>query len=440
MGEVYRADDLKLGQTVALKFLPKDFTQDPQRLDYFHSEVRLTRQISHPNVCRVYDIGEVNSQHFLSMEYIDGEDLKGLLRRIGRLPSHKGIEIAQQLCAGLAAAHDKGVIHRDLKPANIMIDGRGQVRITDFGLAKLAADGREGDRAGTPAYSAPEQITRGETTIQSDLYSLGLVLYELFTGEAVHKTSSIVELLQAHEESSLTQPSSLVDDMDPAVERVILRCLEKEPHERPKSATAVAASLPGGDPLAAVLAAGETPSPELVAAAGGSVAISSAVGGACLAGIIALLFAACFLADRVRLVNRAPLERSADVLRDKAKEIIAQLGVDEPLGDSASGFYIDETDLEMVETAELPLGVTERAELLKTGHWPGWRFWYRQSPAPMSVNDFWGDEFGRFSNTRITMNSPSWTVPAMAGVWLSPQGKLRRLRVVSPEHDWLRSG
>ena len=109
--------------------------------------------------------------------------------------------------------------------------------------------------------------------------------------------------------------------MDPAVERVILRCLEKEPHERPKSATAVAASLPGGDPLAAVLAAGETPSPEMVAAAGKSVAISPAVGGACLAGIVALLFVACLLADRVRLVNRAPLERSADSLKDKAKGI-----------------------------------------------------------------------------------------------------------------------
>ena len=217
MGEVYRADDLKLGHTVALKFLPRDLAEDPQRLEYLHSEVRLTRQISHPNVCRVYDIGEVVGQHFLSMEYIDGEDLKVLLRRIGRLPSDKGIEIAQQLCAGLAAAHDKGVLHRDLKPANIMIDGRGQVRITDFGLAKLATDSREGDRAGTPAYMAPEQLARGETTIQSDLYSLGLVLYELFTGEAVHKTSFIVELLDLHEESSLTQPSSLVDEISSEV-------------------------------------------------------------------------------------------------------------------------------------------------------------------------------------------------------------------------------
>jgi hypothetical protein len=145
-----------------------------------------------------------------------------------------------------------------------------------------------------------------------------------------------------------------------------------------------------------------------------------------------LLFVACLLADRVRLVNRAPLERSADSLKDEAKEIIARLGIDEPIGDSASGFYIDETDLEMVEKTELPAGVTERWELLRTGHWPGLRFWYRQCPAQMSVNDFWGDEFGRLSHTRITEDSPSWTVPGMAGVWLSPQGKLRRFQVIPP--------
>ena len=124
MGEVYRADDLKLGHTVALKFLPKDLARDPRRLDYFHSEVRLTRQISHPNICRVYDIGEVDGQHFLSMEYIDGEDLRILLRRIGRLPNDKGVQIARQLCMGLGAAHDRGVLHRDLKPENIR---RGRV-------------------------------------------------------------------------------------------------------------------------------------------------------------------------------------------------------------------------------------------------------------------------------------------------------------------------
>ena len=140
MGEVYRADDLKLGQPVALKFLPKALADDPVRRERFYAEVRIARQVSHPNVCRVYDIGELDGRHFLTMEYIDGEDLASLLKRIGRLPGDKAIDVARQLCAGLAAAHDKGVLHRDLKPANVMIDGRGRVRITDFGLAVAAGE------------------------------------------------------------------------------------------------------------------------------------------------------------------------------------------------------------------------------------------------------------------------------------------------------------
>ena len=135
MGEVYRADDLKLRQPVALKFLPAALARDHRKLERFHHEVRVARQVSHPNVCRVYDIGDAQGQPFISMEYIDGEDLAKVLRRMGK-PSHdKAIQIARQLCAGLAAAHDKGVLHRDLKPHNVMIDGNGKVRITDFGLA-----------------------------------------------------------------------------------------------------------------------------------------------------------------------------------------------------------------------------------------------------------------------------------------------------------------
>ena len=128
MGEVYRADDLRLGQPVALKFLPEDVERDPARLERLLAEVRTARQISHPNVCRVYDIGEADGRRFLSMEYIDGEDLDSLLRRIGRLPEDKGLQIARQLCAGLAAIHDRDVLHRDLKPANVMTTSRQHVR------------------------------------------------------------------------------------------------------------------------------------------------------------------------------------------------------------------------------------------------------------------------------------------------------------------------
>ena len=170
MGEVYRADDLKLGQVVALKFLPEGVERDGQRLERLLNEVRTARQVSHPNVCRVYDVGEVEGHHFLCMEFVDGEDLGSLLRRIGRLPTDKGIEIARQVSAGLAAAHDAGILHRDLKPSNIMIDGRGRARITDFGLAAISGTvpGEE-IRSGTPAYMAPEQIAGKGVSQRSDL-------------------------------------------------------------------------------------------------------------------------------------------------------------------------------------------------------------------------------------------------------------------------------
>ena len=183
MGEVYRAYDLILNQAVALKFLgPAKISEDA--LARFRNEVRVARQVSHPNVCRVYDIGFIDGFHFLSMEYLDGEDLASLIRRIGRLPQDKAIEFARKICAGLAAAHERGVLHRDLKPANIMIDGRGQVRITDFGLAALAQEVGLGDiRSGTPMYMSPEQTAGKEVTTRSDIYSLGLTLYEMFTGK-----------------------------------------------------------------------------------------------------------------------------------------------------------------------------------------------------------------------------------------------------------------
>jgi serine/threonine protein kinase len=235
MGEVYRADDLKLAQPVALKFLPPELDRDPSRLMQLHNEVRMARQVSHPNVCRVYDIDEVDGHTFLSMEYVDGEELASLLRRVGRFSIERSLELARQICAGLGAAHERGVIHRDLKPANVMLDGTGRVRITDFGLAGVAG---ESLRAGTPAYMAPEQLAGAEITIQSDIYALGLVLYELFTGQRAIEAKNVAELLRKRE-AEIVAPSALVRDLDPAIDRVIFRCLEHDPRDRPKSALAV---------------------------------------------------------------------------------------------------------------------------------------------------------------------------------------------------------
>src|SRR5262249_28556995 len=183
------------------------------------------------------------------------------LMRDGRRPEEKGVEIARQLCGALAAVHDQQLLHRDLKPANVMLDGRGKVRLTDFGLAAAAAElGPTDIRSGTPSYQSPEQLAGKEVTTRSDLFALGLVLYELFTGRRGCPRPS--------RGTPPPKPSAHVAGLSPAVERVILKCLETAPANRPRSAYEVLAALPGGDPLAAALAAGETPSPRLVVDAG----------------------------------------------------------------------------------------------------------------------------------------------------------------------------
>jgi serine/threonine-protein kinase len=216
MGEFFRADDIVLGQTVALKFLPEAAHRNESLLSRFYDEVRIARQISHANVCRVCDIGEIEGQPYLSMEYIDGEDLSSLLRRIGRLPGDKASELARKLCAGLAAAHAQGVLHRDIKPGNIMIDGRGEPRLTDFGLAALgnAIEGNE-IRNGTPAYMAPEQLEGREVSVQSDIYALGLVFHEMFTGKPAHDADTVAELTRIRRETTTSHASTLVADIDP---------------------------------------------------------------------------------------------------------------------------------------------------------------------------------------------------------------------------------
>src|SRR5215475_7238897 len=222
MGEVYRATDLTLGQSVALKFLPEEASKNQRLLERFHGEVRVARLVSHPNVCRVYDIGEVEGMPFISMEYIDGEDLASLLTRIGRLPGDKATEIARKICAGLAAAHDRGIIHRDLKPLNIMLNKRGEVIIMDFGLAAIAGqlNGPEAHN-GTPAYMSPEQLRGEGVTAKSDIYALGLVLYEIFTGKRPFDAGSVQQLIDMQQSMHLTSVNSVAVDVDPAVEKVI---------------------------------------------------------------------------------------------------------------------------------------------------------------------------------------------------------------------------
>lgn len=389
MGEVYRADDLALGASVALKFLPADAIARPGWLDRFRSEVRLTRQISHPSVCRVYDIAEVEGRVFLSMEFVDGEDLASLIRRIGRLPQDKAVEIARQICFGLAAAHELGVVHRDLKPANIMLDGRGNARVMDFGVAGFAAElnARGHVSAGTPAYMAPEQLEGREISRKSDLYSLGLVLYELFTGKPAFSPQTMEELRRTRLSGTRpTDPSSVVAGLDPAVERVILHCLEPDPAMRPASAVAVAAALPGGDPLAAALAAGETPSPELVAASGEAGTLRPAVVGILLALGLAMLAAVVVLRDRLSLLHTAPVEFSPDVLVARAREHMKQLGYTRRPASESYGFQVRSSLLRAIQQEDQS---PERWNKLAEPGLSPLSFWYRSSDLPLQPVQWW---------------------------------------------------
>ncbi len=430
MGEVYRADDLTLGQAVALKFLPEQATSDEALLERFRNEVRIARKVSHPNVCRVYDVGEVDGNTFFTMEYVDGEDLASLLRRIGRLPSDKALEIARQLCAGLAAAHAKGVLHRDLKPANIMLDGRGQVVVTDFGLAGLVGQIAGGDvRSGTPAYMAPEQLEGKEVNVRSDIYALGLVLYEIFTGKRAFVAETLPELVRTRSSSAPSRPSSVVKDMDPAVERVILRCLEPDPANRPSAVMSVAAALPGGDPLAAALAAGETPSPQMVAAAGEAAGISPRNALLCFIMAMLGLGLTSYLNIHNSGLEQMHLEQSPEVLNQKAREILQKIGYSDRPVDHAASFDYDYEFLNYVPKNDKPRPdwsriIADQPSLLY--------YWYRQSPQYML-----GTEFHDLLLTPdvIRINDPPPITSGMVTMKLDPQARLLYLQVVPPQKD-----
>lgn len=423
MGEVYKAEDIKLDQTVALKFLPEKLSKNEDALRRFVGEVRNARQVSHENVCRVFDIGETGGKQFISMEFINGDDLSQLLRRIGRLPSDKGIEISRQICLGLNAIHKAGILHRDLKPANIIIDSNGLAKITDFGIAGFEEEvqGTE-SRVGTPAYMSPEQITGIEVSQQSDIYSLGLLLYEIFTGKQAFQANSISELLEKHKTTYPTNPSTFVENIDPLVEKIINRCLEKDPNDRPASALQVALALPGGDPLEAAIAAGETPSPEMVAAAPKKGALKPLVALAILIVFFAAVFGLVALNQSIQVYSHTPFEKSPEILAERSREILKNLGhTDTPL-DSDYEFVKDSSFLKYYGWFGNPHNLPSRTESLLAGQPYEIHFLYRQSPDYLEPGDsIW-----------VTENEPPLMTPNMANLKLDVRGRLIEFSVVPP--------
>jgi len=416
MGEVYRADDTKLGQTVALKFLPARLARDPILLDRLHDEVRLGRQIAHPNVCHLYDIVDWDGAHFVAMEYVDGEDLSRLLKRIGRLSHDKAVDIARGIAAGLSAAHAKGILHRDLKPANVMIDSNGEARIMDFGLA-LAAGEDDGTISGTPAYMAPELLGGEQATVQSDLYAVGLVMYELFTGRRAHNARTLPERMR-EANSEITTPSSVIRDIEPAVERIILRCLSNESDQRPRSAREVIQALPGGDALAAALAAGETPSPRAVAAAATAGSLRPAVAWALFLPIVAIIATFFVMTVRTRYWQRSGMTRAPEVAADRASEVLRKLGVPaQPF--RSYGYSDDDRRIQWLIR-------NDPKRLHDLEGTPRLRFWMREEPAPLLDRGFG-------HSPEPSLHSPRQGTPGSVAVELDPRGRLLSLTALAAD-------
>jgi serine/threonine-protein kinase len=314
----------------------------------------------------VYDVGEQADRLFLTMEYVDGEDLSSLISRIGRLPPDKVTEIGRQICAGLAAAHAKGVIHRDLKPANIMIDGNGNVRITDFGIAVQQGDDAEHGVAGTPAYMAPEQFTGGEVGPATDLYALGLILHELLTGHPVFRGSDLSDILKQKMRREPDLPSAVVSGVDSRLDAVIHQSLHRTPSDRPQSALAVAAMLPGGDPLGMAVEVGATLKPSAVAAATLQRPIGGTATWSLIGALLAILVVVLVLADPAAKYENVRDFKAPEVLADRAERMIRQFGYVNTAVDSEWGFIHNPA-----------VGGQETSTL----------FWYRQR-SPRAVPDF----------------------------------------------------
>jgi predicted Ser/Thr protein kinase len=339
MGEVYRVNDTVLGVEVALKLLR---ATNPASRDRLINEVRLAREVSHPAVCRVYDVASAGDELFFTMELVTGEDLALLLRRIGRLSPEKVVDIARQLCGGLAAAHARGVLHRDLKPSNVLIDREGRVRLSDFGIATTTAGAGRAEAGGTPGYMAPEQLRAdGVLSERTDLYSLALVLCELLIGSALFADTGLATLMGRAPRRPRTTPSQLAAGVPPGLERVLLQALEPDPARRPASALAFARELPGVDSEAIAREAG-LPLP--------SQADGQAPGGlrrwqrrALLALLLAGTLGAADLADDEASLRTVIPRQAPALLVERARAAVRALGYEPRKTGSEHGFVTDPT-------------------------------------------------------------------------------------------------
>jgi hypothetical protein len=247
MGNVYKARDRETGETVALKLLKPEIASDQAMMDRFKNELLFARKITHKNVCRVYEFNRAGGVAYASMEFVEGESLRSALNRFGGLPLRKSIDLALQICSGLAEAHAQGIVHRDLKPENVMVDAQDIVKIMDFGIARSMEAGTRltGTMVGTPAYMAPEQVAGKPVDYRADIYSLGLMLYEMFTGAPAFSAENPIAIATKQQRDTPPPPHEVEPAIPTEIERAILKCLEKDPARRFQSIAELERALRG---------------------------------------------------------------------------------------------------------------------------------------------------------------------------------------------------
>lgn len=440
MGEVFLAQDTSLDRKVALKFLPKESQSDPTSRKRFLREAKSAAALDHPFICKIYQVGEVEEQPFIAMEYLQGMTLQEKLAE-GPLPVREAVEAASEIAEALVAAHKQSIVHRDLKPSNIMLTSEGHLKVMDFGLAKrvtptaeaeqeiTTALTREGATIGTVPYMAPEQV-RGQTVdTRSDIFSFGVVFFEMLTGVHPFRKATSLDTASAILRDDPPPLSNYVAELPEVLQHTVNKTLAKRPQDRCQSAREVLVDLkqlagavplsPGRGRLAASGSRGEAETAALAAEGEGSKGFSPALAWMCLVGTVVALAGTFWIAGQSRLSQIVPLPKSPELLIADARTILEELGYPTPQRDSTHGFVRDTRYIDHLMSQERS---TTWWGLLARGEPNLIRFWYRQSPrylVPHRTTEFFPTE-----------HDPPLSVPGMVSLQLDTLGRLRRLEAV----------
>ena len=408
MGIVYRARDKETSERVALKVLKPEIAGEQALVDRFKNELRLARKITHKHVCRTYELLRFGETVVIAMEYVEGESLRAVLERFGGLPLRKGIAVAQQVCSALGEAHAQGIVHRDLKPENLMLDRAGNAKVMDFGIARSVETSATttGGVIGTPAYMAPEQAEGKPVDARTDIYSLGLILYEMFTGAAAFRADTPLALAMKQIRETPPAPRAVEPTLPAHIEKAILKCLEKNPAKRFQSVEELEGALTREVEVAVtpeVVAGEETPLPLHL------MRWERSDWGLLTAGALAVLLSV-FLYDRVLPFGALEVRFSQDDAVKRARELMAKYAPDAAQA-KFGGIYMGVDRLEEFPWGVVGRGLAPSLEHLQDAKLTAWSV--RGSLGERDIGSVELDRSGRVNGLDLTGRIDGLKLPEM---------------------------